>query len=353
MDDVYEKLRQRLDDMGTGFPATHNGIEIKILKQLFTEADAKMFLLLSPMLEAPDTIAERLNLPVGDTAGHLEAMAKRGLLFRQVKDGAARYAAVPFVVGIFEFQLNTVDKTLARDVEAYYHAALGKSFAAFGTPVMRTIPINKELVTEWPIAPYEDVMKIFDDQKKIAVANCICRTMAKKDNRGCDKPMEACFLFGSHASFYVDNGMGRYITREEAKEIARKNEAAGLVMQPFNAQHAGGMCSCCGDCCGMLRSLKKQENPAAAVKSNYYAQVDADACTGCETCLDRCQMEAIDIVEEKAVINLKRCIGCGLCVSTCPTDAMHLVKKPETQQYVPPETGMETYIRIAQERGKI
>ena len=97
----------------------------------------------------------------------------------------------------------------------------------------------------------------------------------------------------------------------------------------------------------------KQENPAAAVKSNYYAQVDAEECTGCETCLDRCQMEAIDIVEEKAVINLKRCIGCGLCVSTCPTDAMHLVKKPEAQQYVPPETGMETYIRLAQERGKI
>ena len=76
-------------------------------------------------------------------------------------------------------------------------------------------------------------------------------------------------------------------------------------------------------------------------------------CTGCETCLDRCQMEAIDIVEGKALINRKRCIGCGLCVSTCPTDAVRLAKKSEDQQYVPPETGMETYIRIAQERGKI
>jgi Fe-S-cluster-containing hydrogenase component 2 len=64
-------------------------------------------------------------------------------------------------------------------------------------------------------------------------------------------------------------------------------------------------------------------------------------------------MEAIDIVEEKAVVNLIRCIGCGLCVSTCPADAVRLVKKPEDQQYLPPETGMETYMRIAQERGKI
>jgi Na+-translocating ferredoxin:NAD+ oxidoreductase subunit B len=353
MADVYEKLRQRLDDMGTGFPATQSGIETKILKRLFTEADAQLFLLLSPLLETPNNIASRLDLPVEKTAAHLESMAQRGLLFRQTKKDMARYATVPFVVGIFEFQLKSMDKALARDMEEYYHAALGKSFAAYSTPILRTIPINKSLVTEWPIAPYEDVLKIFDDQKKIAVAKCVCRTVAKQEGRGCDKPMEACFIFGSHASYYVDNGMGRYISKEEAKEIARKNEAAGLVMQPFNSQLIGGMCSCCGDCCGMLRSLKKQENPAAAVKSNYYAEVSADACSGCETCLDRCQMEAIDIVEDKAIIHLKRCIGCGLCVSTCPTEAMRLVKKTENQQYVPPETGMDTYIRIAQERGKL
>ncbi|MEW6332862.1 MAG: 4Fe-4S binding protein [Thermodesulfobacteriota bacterium] len=353
MSEVYEKLREKLDDMGTGFPATESGIEIKILKKLFSEADAELFLLLSPMLESPESVAARLNLPLRDTAAHLEAMAGRGLLFRQVKDDAARYAAVPFVVGIYEFQLNTVDESLARDVNEYYHDALGKSFAAWSTPVMRTIPINTELVTEWPIAPYEDVMKILDSQKAIAVAPCICRTVAKKVGRGCDKPMEACFLFGSHARFYVDNGMGRYVTKEEAKAIARKNEAAALVMQPFNAQYTGGMCSCCGDCCGILGSLKKQDSPAAAVKSNYYAEVDGDQCSGCEACLDRCQMEAIEIIDDKAVIDLARCIGCGLCISTCPTSAMRLMKKSEDRQYVPPETGMETYLRIARERGKI
>jgi electron transport complex protein RnfB len=201
MDDVYEKLRKRLDDMGTGFPATQSGIEIKILKRLFTEADAELFLTLSPMLETPESIAARLNCPIEPIARHIEDMAMRGLLFRQKKNDVARYAAVPFVVGIFEYQLKSVDETLAKDMEVYHQEALGKSLHAFGTPVMRTIPINRELVTEWPIAPYEDVMKIFDDQKKIAVAPCICRTIAKKDHRGCDKPMEACFLFGSHASF--------------------------------------------------------------------------------------------------------------------------------------------------------
>jgi len=334
-------------------PATESGVEIKILKQIFSEADAELFLMLTPMLETPESIAERLNLPLTTTADHLEDMAKRGLLFRQRKDNLVRYAAIPFVVGVFEFQLNSVDETLARDLNEYYYAALGKSFHAWSTPVMRSIPINRELVNEWPVAPYEDAMQIIDGQKKIAIAPCICRTTAKKTGQGCDRPLEACFLFGSHASYYVDNKMGRYIDKEEAKEIARKKEAAGLVMQPFNSQHVGGMCSCCGCCCGMLRSLKEEDNPAAAVKSNYFAQIDEEACVGCETCVDRCQMDAIEVKDEKAVLQLKRCIGCGLCVSTCPADAVRLMKKSEEQLYLPPETGMETYIRIAQERGKI
>ena len=353
MEKVYEQLRQRLDDMATGYPATKNGVEIKILKQIFSESDAEMFLMMTPMLETPDSVAERLDLPLDSTAAHLEDMAKRGLLFRQRKDEGVRYGAIPFVVGVFEFQLNTVNKTLALDLEEYYQQVLGKTFQSWSTPVMRSIPINRELVSEWPVAPYEDAIQIIDDQKKIAVAPCICRTTARKAGQGCDKPLETCFLFGSHASYYVENNMGRYIEKEEAKEIIRKNDAAGLVMQPFNSQHVGGMCSCCGCCCGMLRSLKKQDNPAAAVQSNYFAQIDEEECVGCETCVDRCQMEAIGMQDEKAVIELKRCIGCGLCVSTCPTGAIQLMRKSEEDLYLPPKTGMETYIRIAQERGKI
>ncbi len=353
MESIYEQLRERLDDMATGFPATREGVEIKILEKLFSPADARLFLMMTPMLETPETVAERLELPLDETRSHMEDMARRGLLFRQRKNDLLRYAAVPFVVGIYEFQLNRVDAELAADLEVYYEAALGKTFQAYSTPVMRTIPINKEIVSEWPVAPYEDALNIIDSHKTIAVAPCICRITAKKHGSGCDKPLEACFLFGSHASYYVDNGMGRYIDKEEAKAIVKRNDAAGLVMQPFNSQHVGGMCSCCGCCCGMLGSLKKQSNPAGAVKSNYYAQVDEQSCVGCETCVERCHMEAIEIRDDTARVDLKRCIGCGLCVSSCPSDAMHLIKKSDEALYLPPETGMETYLRIARERGKI
>lgn len=353
MEDIYVHLKKRLDDMGTGFPGTKSGIELRILKRLFSEADAKMFLMMTPMLESPEKVAKRLNLPQKDVAAHLEDMAKKGLLFRKSGD-PPRYAAIPFVVGIFEFQLNRMDETLARDMEQYYEEALGKSFAAWGTPLLRTIPVSADISLQTPVAPYEDVFRIIDEQKRIAIAPCICRTTAAKAGKGCDKPLEACFLFGSHADYYVENKMGRYIEKEEAKRILVENERAGLVMQPFNARNPGGMCSCCGCCCGILRSVKMQENPAQAVRSNYYASVDMQECAGCGTCVDRCHMEAAFIDNDGlARIDPARCIGCGLCVTTCPTGAMRLERKEENELYVPPENGIKTYINIARARGKI
>jgi Na+-translocating ferredoxin:NAD+ oxidoreductase subunit B len=352
MEDIYEKVRERLDTMGTGFPQTENRLELRILKRLFNEEEAELFLHLAPMLEAPAQVAQRLGRDPQKTAELMEQMAVNGLIFRQRKGDRVRYAAVPFVVGIFEFQLNRLDRELAREMDEYLETAFGEIMHTSVTRLLRTIPINRNLVAQWPVAPYEDAMTIIDSKDIIAVAPCICRTMSKLNEKGCGKPLEACFSFGSHAHYYVENHMARYVTKEEAKDILRHNEEAGLVLQPFNSKMVGGMCSCCGDCCGMLRSLKKQPHPANSVQSSYFAEVHSEDCVGCETCLERCQMEAITMVEDLAVIDLNRCIGCGLCVTSCATEALHLIKKPEETMYSPPESGAETYIRLAEERGK-
>jgi len=353
MEQVYEKLRERLDDMAVGFPATESGVEMRILKKLFTESQADLFVKLRPLPESPADIASRLGQDAETLGDQLEEMARKGLLFRVRKGDTVRYAAVPYVVGIYEFQLNHMDAEFAHDHEVYFKTAFGKTIQGFQTPVLRTVPIDRELVAEYPVAPFEDVLEIIDSQKTIAISPCVCRTTKDLIEEGCDKPLENCFSFGSHAAYYVENGMGRYISKEEAKEIVVANEKAGLVMQPFNSQKAGGMCSCCGCCCGVLRSIKAQPVPADVVKSNYYAVVDEDECTGCETCMDRCQMDAITMVEDIAQIERGRCIGCGLCITTCPVEALSLVKKEDQEQYEPPRTGGETYIRIASERGKL
>ncbi len=339
MSDVYERLRERLDDFASGFPTTESGIEIKILKGLFTEDEAELFLKLSPVLEAPEDVAKRLDRDDAETAELMEAMAKKGLIFRLKKDRNTRYGQVPFVPGIYDFQLETMGRGFAQDMQDYFEDGLGRTIQGHKTPIMRPIPINRKLVVKWPIAPYEDVLKIIEEQDVIALAPCICRTKNRLLDESCGKPLETCFMFGA-------NG------KEEAKKIIKKNDEAGLVMQPFNSQKAGVMCSCCGDCCEMLGSLKMQPVPAAAVKSNYFATVDANECTGCETCLDRCQMEAITIEDETAAIDLDRCIGCGLCVTACPTEAAQLVKKTESEQYQPPKSKAEVFMQLAIERKK-
>ncbi len=107
---------------------------------------------------------------------------------------------------------------------------------------------------------------------------------------------------------------------------------------------------CCGCCCQILSNLNKLDAPANAVSSNYYAEVDADECTACSVCEERCQMNAIEM-GDVAEIKLERCIGCGLCVAACEFDAVHLVDKEAEERVVPPGNTLETYIRIAQERG--
>ena len=89
--------------------------------------------------------------------------------------------------------------------------------------------------------------------------------------------------------------------------------------------------------------------PAAQVLTNYYAAVDAEACSACETCVDRCQMEAIK-VNDVAGVDRDRCIGCGLCVTTCPSEALSLVSKPERRE--PPATAKQYIMQLARTRGK-
>ncbi len=354
MSEVYEKLRACLDNLLTGYPKTGSAIELKILKRLFSEKEAELFLHLSPMLEKPFDIAKRLSRNPEEIVQHLEEMAQKGLLFRVLKPNSVAYSTPPFVTGILEYQLKTIDKDLAHDLEDYYQKALGKTIQGNNTPILRTIPINAQIVATWPIAPYDDAIEILNRQKSIKVSNCICRIWGKLVERGCTKSLETCFHFGAMADFYVENGLGRYVDVEEAKEIIRKNlEEAPFVIQAGNTQKGGAMCMCCGDCCEMLRSTKMQAKPAQSVKSNYYVQVNSETCTGCQVCIDRCQMDAFDIVEGKPVINYDRCIGCGSCVITCSSKSRKLVKKPEEQHHTPPGNMMILFMEIARQRGRM
>jgi len=45
--------------------------------------------------------------------------------------------------------------------------------------------------------------------------------------KGCEKLLEACMVFGAAADYYIENGFGREITKEEAHKILAKTEEEG------------------------------------------------------------------------------------------------------------------------------
>ena len=142
MKGIYEKLRARLDDMATGYPATESQIELRLLERLFTEDEAELYLQLSLLLQKPADVAQKLGRDPDDVARMMERMAQKGLLFRKRKGDLVRYSAVPYVVGIFEHQLGRMDAGFARDHEKYFETAFGRTIQSFKTPVLRTIPIK-------------------------------------------------------------------------------------------------------------------------------------------------------------------------------------------------------------------
>jgi len=348
--DLYERLATFLDHRSGGFPRTESGVEIRILKRLFTEEEAALACHLTEWPEPVETIALRANKPLLETADTLYEMSRKKLIIRTDRPEGPMYAALQFVIGIWEYQVNNLDEGLINDMNEYI-PFLFEAMIRIKTQQLRTIPIGASLEGQNSIMPYEDARQLLERQRKILVAPCICRTEHTMIGKGCGKLKEACLVFSSAAAFYEKNGIGRVITKEEALSILSQAEKQGLVLQPSNAQRILNICLCCGDCCQVLKSIKRQPKPAEFVHSNYYAAVRSEDCIGCKLCLDRCQMDAIRMKDGVAEIETNRCIGCGLCVTTCGAQAIKLIRKSEKDCYIPPADTTETYMRIARERG--
>jgi electron transport complex protein RnfB len=341
--EIYRKLQQRLDQYHLGFPATESGVELRVLKKLFSEQDAEDFLAMALQPESPEKVAGRRGLEPAAVAARLEDMAQRGLLFRAKSEKGVRYGAVPFLPGIWEFQLATLDREFAELLDQYDKEGLLTAKIEGAALFMRTVPVNKSVVVNHYIAAHEDAREVLRNAKTIALAECICRKEQGLIEQGCDKPREVCFLLGRNGQYYLDQGMGRKVDADEALRILDQAQKAGLVTQLSTSQNPAGMCNCCGDCCVVLGALNRDPKPAEKVFSNYFARVDADLCTGCEACLSRCHA--------CAEINLDRCIGCGLCAVTCPVEALVLEAKQEGNRLTPPESALEQTAAIAKKRG--
>lgn len=145
---VYQKLQEQLNQYSVGYPTTGSGIEIKILERLFTEEEAKIFLQLSMLPESSETIAIRFGSDSAQVDASLDEMSIKGLVYRHIKDGKVKYGAVPFIEGIWEYQVKGMDRELAQMFVDYVQEALHRNVTNTSPLIIhRPIAVNQTIVT--------------------------------------------------------------------------------------------------------------------------------------------------------------------------------------------------------------
>ena len=342
-----------LDKLPGGFPSTESGVELRLLRRLFTPEEARIALCLTLISEQPRVIARRAGISTAQAGTLLEEMARKGLIFRSQPRGEnLEYSALQFVIGIWEFHVKQLDLGLIRDLNEYMPTLLNPEIWK-KSPQLRTIPVDRSISARPDVLPYERAEEMVRSQEKFLVAPCICRREHKMAGKGCDRPEETCLVFGTGADYYQRNGLGRVIGLQETLDILKSADESGLVLQPSNAQHILNICCCCGCCCQVLKNLKRYPKPASLFATSFVAEFDADACEGCGVCVERCQMQALQLDGGRAVLDSDRCIGCGLCVATCPTEALRLARKIPPGQVRVPQTLVSAAIQLGRARGKL
>ena len=338
---IYRDLQRHLDRLPMGFPETESGVDIRLLKRLFTPEEAKIAIQLSMIPEPLKRIynrAKKSGMSIEEIQQILDQMLYKGtLLVSEEGYDEKHYSNAGFFAGgIYNFQVDRLTRDLIKDYRQHMEETRLKPKSGQKRILpLRTIPVEKSIPVpeKFKVSNYDNVRKIIEDARaQIAVVNCICRQSQDLLGESCTKThlRETCLMITpDHAKRHVDMGIGRYITKEEAFDILEKAQDAGLVLQPENTQQPDAICCCCGDCCVLLKSLKKHPRPADLYETNYYVGVVSELCTGCEECVERCQLDARDMVDRVAAVNLDRCIGCGNCVVICEYDANRLYKKGE------------------------
>ena len=349
MTDIYKKLALHLNKTPGGYPETESGVELRILKQLFTEEEAELATSLHMIPEQVKDIAKRLGRDEDKLEKLLKTMLKKGLVLYASRNGIETYMQAQFVIGIWEYQVDLLTKELIKDFNEYVPYLTDEMYK-HKTQQLRVVPVSASINAETKIMDYEEAEKIIKSQSKIIVAPCICRKEHTMLDKGCDKPLETCLVFAGGAYYYEERNIGRTISQDEAIEILHNAIDNGLVLQPGNSKKPMNICMCCACCCQILKNLKNNEKPAKIINSSYFAQVDEEQCTACEACEEVCPMDAITI-EETAFVNVDRCIGCGLCITRCEFDSMTLKPKKDSEKWVPPDNIIGTYTDIAKEKG--
>jgi ferredoxin len=351
-DQLYRALQEHLDRMPVPYPATESGVEIRILKRLFTTDDARVTLMVSAIPEPARTIHRRAGeMSIEALTEGLDQLADKGLINKLPGKRGAMYCKAPFVVGFYESQVNRLTPELELDARAYQKEALGRELFNERTPQMRTVPIHKAIPVAHQVGTYDRIRDFVEaSDGPFGVIPCICRQGHELTGEPCKQTSEPrnCLMLGVAAEMTIAKGVAQAVSKDEMLGFLEKADRDGLVLQPQNTQNPIFVCCCCGCCCGVLSMAKRLPKPAEFFQSDFVAALAGEKCEVCGACLTRCNMDALAETDGPPSISEDSCIGCGLCVTTCPSEAMTLRKKERRPP--PPKDIKELYSQMFKER---
>ena len=347
----YKQLAERLNSLPNGFPPTDDGREMKLLAKLFTPEEAELAALLIPALETVEEIAARTGRETSELRNQLKAMSRRGLIEAGKKDGALGFKLMPFVVGIYEMQVATMDAELARLFEDYFQSAF-KEMLTVKPQFHRVIPVNETIRNPMEIRPFESAAEIVNAMQSWCVQDCICRKQKALIGEGCEHPIDICMVFHPRPNAFEGHPVIHALTHDEAMGTLRRAAEAGLVHSVSNSvEGTYYICNCCTCSCGILRGMAELGIANVIASSAFVNQVDEAICNGCEDCIESCQFDALTMNGLLATVDSIRCTGCGVCVITCSTGALGLVRRPEEEVKPIPQTHADWGAQRIAERG--
>ncbi len=360
-DNIYRRLARHLASLGMGYPETEDLLEI--LRENFTPLEAEVALAIPsrviPFEPIPTSeIVPPQNISMKELESILSNLAQRGLLFsKKLKDGSRGYALQQFGYGFPQtFFWRGVDTPNGKKLAELVIKYTGKEQfrEVYGTTKAKAFRYIPAMVSVEPeqhaVFPFEMMEEVIKKVKVIALVHCPCRTMARLSGRTrCDYPLENCIKYDELAEYVIERGIGREITKQEALEIIKKSEEAGLVHLVDNAREGiKHTCNCCGCCCWSVGTIRRKKIPRDVLMAIYFLrETDLEKCTGCGQCADICPVQVIKMEGDFPVVDKEWCIGCGVCAVPCPSGAVKLVRKSDA---LPPKDFKELHQEILRER---
>lgn len=361
--DVFHRLAWHLSALGMGLPFREDLVDI--LKENLTEEEAGVALLL-PNRVAPfavvsvDDIMPETDLPRTMVEAALESLAAKHMVFTHETVGgkpgyALHQAGYGFPQSFLWSGAETEHAAKMAGMVAKYSGrqVTYEMYATAETKPYRYVPPSEAIPAEVEtVYPYHTMEHLIAKARRFAVAHCTCRMAAKLMGKGCDHPLEVCMKFNELADYLIESGLGREITRDEALEIVRISEDAGLVHFVDNCKgEPVHNCNCCGDACWNVGNIRRRKIPRDLIMATYFLRdTDEDSCNGCEACVEICPVAAVTMEDGLPVVDADWCIGCGVCVHACASGAARLYLREDKDPELP-EDFQALHRQIMEEKG--